>query len=75
VKRRAKRMQLRHLQTLLAAQDGAAKVTAFAWSPNNVKLALVTVDRVGFRPFGLCAGLCVENVRVEGGLPRLFMCD
>lgn len=39
-------MQLKHLQTLLGAQDGAAKVTACAWSPNNAKLAVVTVDRV-----------------------------
>ena len=39
-------MQLRHLLTLLPAQEGAARVTAFAWSPNNTKLAVVTVDRV-----------------------------
>eukprot|EP00052_Salpingoeca_macrocollata_P025012 m.226452 g.226452 ORF g.226452 m.226452 type:complete len:1747 (+) comp22359_c0_seq2:150-5390(+) len=39
-------MQLRHLQTLLPPTDGASKVTACAWSPNNAKLAVVTVDRV-----------------------------
>ena len=39
-------MQLRYLKTLITAQDGQAKVTAFAWSPNNAKLAVVTVDRV-----------------------------
>lgn len=27
-------------------QDGAAKVVALAWSPNNAKLAVVTTDRV-----------------------------
>jgi hypothetical protein len=39
-------MQLRHLMSLLPPQEGVARVTAFAWSPNNVKLAVVTVDRV-----------------------------
>ena len=39
-------MQLRYLKSLVAPQDGQAKVTAFAWSPNNAKLAVVTVDRV-----------------------------
>ena len=28
------------------AQDGAAKVTAVAWAPNNKKFAVCTVDRV-----------------------------
>ena len=27
-------------------QDGAAKVTAIAWAPNNKKFAVCTVDRV-----------------------------
>lgn len=27
-------------------QEGASKVTALAWAPNNTKLAVVTVDRV-----------------------------
>lgn len=27
-------------------QESAARVTALAWSPNNVKLAVCTVDRV-----------------------------
>ena len=39
-------MQLRYLKTLVNAQNAAAKVTAFAWSPNNCKLAVVTVDKV-----------------------------
>ena len=28
------------------SQDGAAKVTCLAWAPNNMKLAVCTVDRV-----------------------------
>ncbi|MGH0145775.1 UNVERIFIED_CONTAM: hypothetical protein FKN15_006901 [Acipenser sinensis] len=39
-------MQLKHLKTLLTPQDGAAKVTCMAWSPNNGKFAVCTVDRV-----------------------------
>ncbi|XP_062858050.1 intraflagellar transport protein 172 homolog isoform X2 [Trichomycterus rosablanca] len=39
-------MQLKHLKTLLTPQDGASKVTCMAWSPNNGKLAVCTVDRV-----------------------------
>lgn len=27
-------------------QDGAAKITAISWSPNNYKLAVATADRV-----------------------------
>lgn len=27
-------------------QEGASKVTALAWAPNNTKLAAVTVERV-----------------------------
>ena len=27
-------------------QDGAAKITALSWSPNNLKLAVCTADRV-----------------------------
>lgn len=27
-------------------QDGAAKITAMAWAPNNSKLAVCTADRV-----------------------------
>ena len=27
-------------------QDGAAKITALAWAPNNTKLAVCTVERV-----------------------------
>ena len=40
-------MQLRFVQTLLqSSEDGPAKVTATAWSPNNAKLAVVNVDKV-----------------------------
>ncbi|XP_037541132.1 intraflagellar transport protein 172 homolog [Nematolebias whitei] len=39
-------MQLKHLKTLLTPQEGAAKVTCMAWSPNNTKFAVCTVDRV-----------------------------
>ncbi|XP_026514869.1 intraflagellar transport protein 172 homolog [Terrapene carolina triunguis] len=39
-------MQLRHVRTLLTPQDGAAKVTCMAWSYNNAKFAVCTVDRV-----------------------------
>ena len=39
-------MQLKHLQTVVPGAEGVSKVTAFAWSPNNAKLAVVTVDRV-----------------------------
>ncbi|XP_065179819.1 intraflagellar transport protein 172 homolog [Sycon ciliatum] len=34
-------MNLRHLNTLLEAQAGAARITCLAWSPNNLKLAVV----------------------------------
>lgn len=27
-------------------KDGACKVTAMAWSPNNTKMAVITMDRV-----------------------------
>ncbi|GAB9470746.1 hypothetical protein Gpo141_00007983 [Globisporangium polare] len=39
-------MQLRHLTSLLQATEGMCKVTAIAWSPNNRRLAVVTVERV-----------------------------
>ncbi|XP_070555163.1 intraflagellar transport protein 172 homolog [Ptychodera flava] len=39
-------MQLKYLKTLLTPQDGAAKITALAWAPNNNKLAVCTVERV-----------------------------
>ncbi|XP_032128861.1 intraflagellar transport protein 172 homolog [Sapajus apella] len=38
--------QLKHLRTLLSPQDGVAKVTCMAWSQNNAKFAVCTVDRV-----------------------------
>ena len=39
-------MQLKYLKNILEVQDGAAKITALAWSPNNMKLAVCTADRV-----------------------------
>nr|CAD7263275.1 unnamed protein product [Timema shepardi] len=39
-------MQLKFLKTVLPAEDGAAKICAIAWAPNNVKLAVCTSDRV-----------------------------
>uniref|UniRef100_A0A2K6RB56 Intraflagellar transport protein 172 homolog n=1 Tax=Rhinopithecus roxellana TaxID=61622 RepID=A0A2K6RB56_RHIRO len=39
-------MKLKYLRTLLSPQDGAAKVTCMAWSQNNAKFAVCTVDRV-----------------------------
>ncbi|KAM4772549.1 intraflagellar transport protein 172 homolog [Rhinophrynus dorsalis] len=39
-------MQLKHMKSLLTPQDGAAKVTCMAWSQNNAKFAVCTVDRV-----------------------------
>lgn len=38
-------MRLKHLKTLHPAQDGAEKVMAMCWSPNNKKLAVCTADR------------------------------
>ena len=40
---------LNHIVTFsfhFTIQDGAAKITAMAWAPNNTKLAVCTVDRV-----------------------------
>jgi intraflagellar transport protein 172 len=39
-------MQLRYLNSALAPTEGMAKVTAIAWTSNNQKLAVVTVDRI-----------------------------
>ena len=39
-------MQLKYMKNILPCQDGAAKITAMAWSPNNLKLAVCTADRV-----------------------------
>lgn len=41
-------MQLRHLQTLIQAQDPVSpnKITAICWAPNNKKLAVCGVDRL-----------------------------
>jgi len=39
-------MKLRHMKTLLPPADGMCKVTAMCFSPNNRRLAVVTVERV-----------------------------
>jgi intraflagellar transport protein 172 len=39
-------MQLRHLKTLMPPADGMCRVTALCFSPNNARLAVVTVDKV-----------------------------
>ncbi|XP_065670042.1 intraflagellar transport protein 172 homolog isoform X3 [Hydra vulgaris] len=39
-------MLLKHIKTIFPPQDGAAKVTAMCWSPNNKKMAVVSTDRV-----------------------------
>ncbi|KAK7792281.1 hypothetical protein R5R35_013312 [Gryllus longicercus] len=39
-------MQLKHLRTVLQAENGIAKISAIAWAPNNNKLAVCTSDRV-----------------------------
>jgi intraflagellar transport protein 172 len=39
-------MQLKHFKNVLPASPGVAKVTAVAWAPNNMRLAVVTADRV-----------------------------
>ncbi|KFM78843.1 Intraflagellar transport protein 172-like protein, partial [Stegodyphus mimosarum] len=38
-------MRLKHLKTLHPAQDGAERVMAMCWSPNNKRLAVCTADR------------------------------
>uniref|UniRef100_A0A914XG62 Anaphase-promoting complex subunit 4-like WD40 domain-containing protein n=1 Tax=Plectus sambesii TaxID=2011161 RepID=A0A914XG62_9BILA len=38
-------MQLKFQKTLVPEQDGAAKIPAMCWSPNNAKLAVATADR------------------------------
>eukprot|EP00055_Hartaetosiga_balthica_P012104 m.57788 g.57788 ORF g.57788 m.57788 type:complete len:1739 (-) comp7836_c0_seq1:151-5367(-) len=39
-------MHLNHALGVLPASDGISKVTGICWSPNSVKLAVVTIDRV-----------------------------
>lgn len=41
-------MQLKHLKPILSPQQGAARVRCMSWSPNNLKLAVCTSDRVIF---------------------------
>ncbi|CAH1990043.1 unnamed protein product [Acanthoscelides obtectus] len=38
-------MQLKYLQTIADAQEYDCKVVGLAWSPNNQKLAVATIDR------------------------------
>ena len=37
-------MQIKYLKNILLCQDGAAKISALSWSPNNLKLAVCTAD-------------------------------
>ncbi|XP_062507829.1 intraflagellar transport protein 172 homolog isoform X2 [Corticium candelabrum] len=39
-------MRLKHVRTLMPPNDGAFRVMAMAFTPNNVKLAVATTDRV-----------------------------
>ena len=39
-------MQLRHLKPIMPPADGMCKVTSVCFSPNNQRLAVVTVDRI-----------------------------
>lgn len=39
-------MLIKHSKNILTPQDGASKICALAWSPNNTKLAVCTSDRV-----------------------------
>jgi len=39
-------MQLRYLTTLEPAREQMAKVSSIAFAPNNLRLAVVTVDRI-----------------------------
>ena len=39
-------MHIKYLKNILGCQDGAAKISALSWSPNNMKLAVCTADRV-----------------------------
>lgn len=43
-------MQVKHLNALFPAGDGINKVTAMAWSPNNMRLAVVTMGECVGRP-------------------------
>ena len=36
----------RYIKNIQEVQDGAAKISAIAWSHNNMKLAVCTADRV-----------------------------
>ena len=40
---------VRYIKNIQEVQDGAAKITAIAWSHNNMKLAVCTADRVLLR--------------------------
>ena len=35
-----------NINIFFLCKDGACKVTAMAWSPNNTKMAVITMDRV-----------------------------
>ena len=39
-------MQLRHQKSIFPPDEKQAKVTAICWSPNNKRVAVVTVNRI-----------------------------
>ena len=39
-------MKLKHWKNILPGQEALKKVTALTWSPNNMRLAVVTTDRI-----------------------------
>jgi intraflagellar transport protein 172 len=39
-------MQLQHLATIMPPEERMNKITAVTFSPNNRRLAVVTIDRV-----------------------------
>ena len=53
----------RYIKNIQEVQDGAAKITAIAWSHNNMKLAVCTADRVLlFGQFCSSPRLCCQVV-------------
>jgi intraflagellar transport protein 172 len=39
-------MQLKHLKTVVNAGEAIAKITAICWSPNNLRMAAVSTNRI-----------------------------
>ena len=62
----------RYIKNIQEVQDGAAKISAIAWSHNNMKLAVCTADRVP--KFDKPA--CLTNFLLQlSPLPPSFMCQ